>query len=88
MNPVWRFYVDEKHQWRWQHLGIDHAVVAESRKGYAEYDGCMDDARRRGYQFQPSQVSGLRHESLSEQQRRRRLLALSGVPEEWLDWDL
>lgn len=53
MNTIWRFYLDQNRQWRWQRLTMNRDVVAESPKGYKEYEGCVEDARRHGYDFAP-----------------------------------
>ncbi len=55
MNLIWRFYMDSEHRWRWQHLSVDRRVIAESRTAYKEYEGCLADARDKGYVFHPSQ---------------------------------
>lgn len=54
MNLVWRFYMDQAHRWRWQHLAIDRTVVAESAKGFGDYEDCLTDAKNSGYVFHPS----------------------------------
>jgi uncharacterized protein YegP (UPF0339 family) len=49
MNLIWRFYRDPNGQWRWQHLAFNLDVVAESPKGYNEYEGCVENAVDHGY---------------------------------------
>ena len=44
MNLIWRFYLDANRLWRWQHLAFNLDVVAESPKGYKEYEGCVENA--------------------------------------------
>jgi hypothetical protein len=56
MNVIWRFYMDQQGQWRWQQMNIDRAVLCESMSGYATYDACMGDASARGYTYQASQA--------------------------------
>jgi len=56
MNLIWRFYTDPDRRWRWQHLAVDRTVIAESQTAYNEYDGCVADAREKGYVFHPSQA--------------------------------
>jgi hypothetical protein len=56
VNLIWRFYKDPDHRWRWQHLTVDRKVIAESRLAYKEYEGCLADARDKGYVYQPSQA--------------------------------
>jgi uncharacterized protein YegP (UPF0339 family) len=48
MNLIWRFYLDQNQQWRWQHLTVNRDVVSESRKGYKEYEGCVENAQGQG----------------------------------------
>lgn len=60
MNLIWRFYLDENQQWRWQQLTVHGDVVAESRKGYKEYLGCVEDAQAHGYVCLPSQTKQAR----------------------------
>ena len=57
MNLIWRFYLDKNRQWRWQHLAFNRDVVAESTKGYKEYDICVEDAQAHGYVCAPSQTT-------------------------------
>ena len=45
-NVVWRFYVDEHGGWRWQQLGSDRSVLADSAGAHATYDVCVSDAKR------------------------------------------
>ena len=53
MNLIWRFYSDSDQRWRWQHLSFSGAVLAESSKAYAEYEGCLASATEQGYVFLP-----------------------------------
>lgn len=55
MNLIWRFYRDQDGRWKWQHLRFDQTVLAESKTAYKEYEGCIENAREEGYEFQPSQ---------------------------------
>ena len=57
MNLIWRFYMDQERQWRWQRLSVGSAVVAESPNSYKEYEGCVANAQIQGYVFQPSQTT-------------------------------
>jgi uncharacterized protein YegP (UPF0339 family) len=57
MNSIWRFYLDQNRQWRWQHLAFNLDVVAKSPKGYKEYEGCVDNAQAHGYVCLPSQTT-------------------------------
>ena len=54
-NLIWRFHMDAKHRWRWQHLSMQGQVVLESVKGYKKYEECLADAKDHGYVFQASQ---------------------------------
>jgi hypothetical protein len=60
MNIIWRFYMDQERRWRWQQLGADRSLLAESRTGYREYEGCLADAKDMGYVFEPAQVKHLK----------------------------
>ena len=55
MNVIWRFYLDGGSQWNWQQIGAGQSVVAESSKGYANYEACLANAKDRGYVFLPAQ---------------------------------
>jgi len=55
MNVIWRFYLDGGQHWKWQQIGVGQAVVAESSKGYSDYDSCLADAQDLGYVFLPAQ---------------------------------
>ena len=46
MNLIWRFYLDQQRLWRWQQLTFNLDVVAESPKGYKEYEGCVEKLSR------------------------------------------
>jgi len=63
MNSIWRFYVDQDRRWRWQRLSVDHALIAESRAAYKEYEGCLANAQDEGYVFEPSQTRLVRAHS-------------------------
>jgi hypothetical protein len=56
MNLIWRFYLDEGRQWRWQQLSPSREVVGESAKAHKDYERCLADAGHQGYVFQPSQA--------------------------------
>lgn len=60
MNLIWRFYIDERQQWRWQRLSMSKEVVADSPAGHADYDACVADAKREGYDYQNSQPGKIR----------------------------
>lgn len=55
MLGIWRFFKDGDAGWKWQRLSINKVVMAESPQPFAEYEECVQDATRRGYQHQPSQ---------------------------------
>ena len=55
MNIIWRFYSDPAHAWRWQQISVDRTVVSESHRAYKNYEGCLADAREKGYVFQAPQ---------------------------------
>ncbi len=56
MNVIWRFYMDGGRRWNWQQIGAGQAVVAESSKGYGNYEACLASAIDRGYVFLPAQT--------------------------------
>jgi hypothetical protein len=47
--------MDDGHRWNWQQIGAGQAVVAESSKGYTNYEACLANAKDRGYVFLPAQ---------------------------------
>jgi hypothetical protein len=51
MNMIWRFYVDERHLWRWQQLSVNRAVIAESPGAFDAYVACLENAAEQGYVF-------------------------------------
>lgn len=57
MNLIWRFYLDQNRQWRWQHLAFNLDVLAESANGYKEYEGCVQSAAAQGYVSLPAQTT-------------------------------
>ena len=69
MNMIWRFYLDQNQRWRWQHLAFNLDVMAESGKGYKDYEGCVENAVAKGYISLPSQTMKAK---ASDHLRRRR----------------
>src|SRR3989338_7022486 len=65
MNLIWRFYMDQDRQWRWQRLSVWQAVVAESPGSYKEYEGCVANAEVQGYVFQPPQTTRIQPRATS-----------------------
>ena len=63
MNIIWRFYLDEKRQWRWQRLSAARVLISESPQSHTQYDECLADAHLHGYVFHPSQpkLTGMHH---------------------------
>jgi hypothetical protein len=55
MRVIWRFFVADTTQWRWQQLSDDRTVVAESPMSYETYDSCVAAARAQGYVFEATQ---------------------------------
>jgi hypothetical protein len=49
MRGIWRFYLDERAQWRWQRLSTNKVVIAESQVAFADYKQCVEDAHGKGY---------------------------------------
>jgi hypothetical protein len=56
VNLIWRFYTDDSQRWKWQQLSVGREVITESDAAYMEYEGCVADAKSKGYVFQPSQA--------------------------------
>ena len=55
MGCIWRFYADERQEWRWQQLTTDRTVIAESNASYKKYEACIVDAESNGYVMQLAQ---------------------------------
>jgi hypothetical protein len=55
-NLVWRFYIDEDHKWKWQHLSMHGEVIAQSARSYKNYENCLANARENGHVFEPAQA--------------------------------
>jgi hypothetical protein len=55
-NFIWRFYIDEGHKWKWQHLSMHGEVIAQSARSYKNYENCLANARENGHVFEPSQA--------------------------------
>jgi hypothetical protein len=55
MNVIWRFYMDGSHRWNWQQIGAGQVIVAESSRGYSNYEACLANATELGYVFLPAQ---------------------------------
>lgn len=56
VNHIWRFYLDQDRRWRWQRLSMYREVISESHAAYKDYEGCVADARGKGYVYEPSQA--------------------------------
>ena len=56
MNIIWRFYMDGARRWNWQQIGAGQTVVAESAKGYVDYETCLANAINQGYVYLPAQA--------------------------------
>ena len=56
VNLIWRFYTDDNQRWKWQQLSVSREVITESNAAYKEYEGCVADAKSKGYVFHPSQA--------------------------------
>jgi len=56
VNLIWRFYTDDYQRWKWQQLSVSREVITESSTAYKEYEGCVADAKSKGYVFHPSQA--------------------------------
>ena len=54
MNVIWRFFMDEQQRWKWQQLSVDRSVLAESEKGYKDYESCLANAEGHGHVYMPS----------------------------------
>jgi hypothetical protein len=55
-NLVWRFYTDESHKWKWQHLSMGGEIIAQSAKSYKSYENCLANAKENGHVFEASQA--------------------------------
>ena len=55
MRVIWRFFVADDTQWRWQQLSDDRTVIAQSSASYPTYDSCVAAARANGYVFETAQ---------------------------------
>lgn len=51
MRVIWRFFVGENMRWKWQQLGYDRRVIAESRSSYDNFERCIAAARTKGYVY-------------------------------------
>lgn len=54
MNTIWRFYIDEDRQWRWQQLAVNRSVISESAGAFDGYEACVAAAKDDGYVFRPA----------------------------------
>ena len=62
----WRFYQGLRAEWRWYRLNESGDVIAESDQGFAELQGCMENAETAGfsggafqvYARQPHELAG------------------------------
>lgn len=45
----WRFYQGLRAEWRWYRLNESGDVIAESDQGFAELQGCMENAETAGF---------------------------------------
>jgi hypothetical protein len=52
----WRFYPGLRAEWRWYRLDASGDVIAESDQGFAELQGCMENAETAGFGGGPFQV--------------------------------
>jgi hypothetical protein len=55
-NLVWRFYMDEGHKWKWQHLSMQGEVISQSARSYKDYESCLGNAKENGHVFEQSQA--------------------------------
>ncbi len=67
MSMIWRFYVDEHRQWRWQQLVVGSNVVCDSASTFTDHDACITAATKHGYVHAPTQ------QALYAEKIRRRL---------------
>lgn len=64
VNVIWRFYMDGQQRWKWQQLSVDRSVVAESTRGYKDYETCLANASGQGHEYLPAKgkrVQARRH---------------------------
>ena len=60
MRCTWRFFVDPDGGWRWQKVGDDRAIIAESPASFSSYESCMAAAKSTGYVFEEAQGRSVR----------------------------
>lgn len=56
MNKIWRFYLDDQREWRWQALSVGRDVISESTCAFKAYETCVANAQAEGYLYVPSKV--------------------------------
>ena len=56
MSTIWRFFLDESKQWRWQRVSVARVVVADSQRSFPAYEACVADAEAQGYVFVPAKI--------------------------------
>ena len=64
VNVIWRFFIDGQQRWKWQQLSVDRSVVAESARGYKDYETCLANAQVQGHEYLPAKgrrVQARRH---------------------------
>ena len=60
MKATWRFYRADDGAWRWQQLGDERVVMAESKGSYPTYEACVAAAISKGYVFEKAQAKTTR----------------------------
>ena len=50
MNDTWEFYKDANNKHRWKRTATNGRIVGASTQGYVNYDDCLDNAIRNGYE--------------------------------------
>lgn len=58
----WRFFQGLRSEWRWYRLNESGEVLAESDQGFAELQGCMENAETAGFSGGAYQVYTRPHE--------------------------
>jgi hypothetical protein len=56
-NLIWRFYMDEGHKWKWQHLSVQGEVISQSARSCKDYESCLANAKENGHVFEHSQAN-------------------------------
>lgn len=48
-GDTWKFYKDNKNEWRWRRTAPNGEIVGSSHEGFKNRADCVSNARRAGY---------------------------------------